>query len=106
VRGQEFYEVFDSDVFILTQVVFAVRKKDGSGNVIGVWLTTRELPGYFLSDVSVDPLGVSYSADAFFKSYRLRAGTYEEIVPLEPDYLNPNLPFPEPNLHSQVHEVL
>jgi len=105
VRGNEFYEVSDSDVFILVQVVFAVRKLDQNGQPVGVWLTTRELAGYFLSDVTVTFLAVSYSDTSFFKSYHLKIGTYEEIVTLEPDYLNPNLPFPEPNLDSQEHQV-
>jgi len=105
VRGNEFYEVIDSDVFMLVQVVFAVRKLDSSGQPVGVWLTTRELPGYTLKDVTVTPVAVSYSDAGFSKTYVLRAGTYEETVTLEPDYLNPNLQFPEPNLDSQEHQV-
>jgi hypothetical protein len=98
------YDPVTGDVYMLLQIFFGVtRVHEGTGEVLH-HTNVREFAGYLSSQLSLTRLGVSYSADAFTKSWRISLPGLEEVFTLSVPPFNGSVPL-EPNVDEQVHSV-
>jgi hypothetical protein len=90
------------DIYILLQIFFGVTKTDYvTGNVFH-HTEVLEYPGYQVSDLTLTPLGVTYSADSFSKIWRIILPDLEDTFTLSVPPFNGFVPLAA-NVDEQVH---
>jgi hypothetical protein len=98
------YDPETGDIYMLLQIFFGVTKTHEGTGEVSHHTEVKEYPGYLSSQLSLSRLAVSYSADAFAKSWHISLPDYEETFTLSVPPFNGNVPL-EPNVDEQVHTV-
>jgi hypothetical protein len=90
------------EIYLLLQIFFGVTKFNHITGEVLHHTEVREYPGYLANELVITPIGSSYSADAFSKSWRIILPDLEDTFTLSVPPFN-GLEPPEENVEQQVH---
>jgi hypothetical protein len=90
-------------ILILLQIFFGVTKTNQMTGEVLHHTEVLEYPGYQVSELTLIPIGVTYSAEVFSKRWRIILPGLEDTFELSVPPFN-RLEPPEANVDEQVHE--